>query len=54
MDLSNIENEEIGVLDFEILRVVSRDIDIVLVLENDSDFVRKLLIEVSKIRDENK
>lgn len=54
MDSSNTENEEIGVLDPETPRAAPRDTDIVPASENDSDLVRKLLTEVSKIRDENK
>lgn len=54
MDSSNTENEEIGVLDPETPRAAPRDTDIIPASENDSDLVRKLLTEVSKIRDENK
>jgi len=51
MDSSNAENEEIGVLDAETPRARPRDI--VPASESDSDLVRKLLAEVSKIREEN-
>ena len=50
MDSSNTENERIGVLDFETPRAAPRDTDVVPA----SDLVRKLLAELSKIRDENK
>ena len=50
MDSSNTENEGIGVLDLETPRAAPRDTDIVPA----SDLVRKLLAELSKIRDENK
>lgn len=53
MASANTENEEIGVLDPETPRAVPGDTGIVLASENDSDRVRKLLAEVSKIRDEN-
>ncbi|XP_022791043.1 uncharacterized protein LOC111330449 [Stylophora pistillata] len=48
MDTSNRENEEIRVLDSESPRSSTRNTDIV------PDIVRKLLAEVSNIRDENK
>ncbi|KAL9984255.1 hypothetical protein ACROYT_G006529 [Oculina patagonica] len=51
MDSSNAENEEIRVLDAETPRAAPRDI--VPASESDSDLVRKLLAEVSKIREEN-
>ena len=50
MDSSNTENERTGVLDLETPRAAPRDTDVVPA----SDLVRKLLAELSKIRDENK
>ena len=50
MDSSNTENERIRVLDLETPRAAPRATDIVPA----SDLVRKLLAELSKIRDENK